>query len=56
MSHAGAERTSPLVVAAAWAVVAVPLAWGVYQTAIKSLPLFRASAATVPPPRAADHR
>ena len=44
------EKTSALVLAAAWTVVAIPLAWGVYQTAIKALPLFRATgAATLPP-------
>ena len=45
MSRPG-EKTSPLLcVAAAWLVVTIPLAWGVYQTAKKSLPLFRMSAA-----------
>jgi hypothetical protein len=39
------EKTSPLVLAAAWIVVAIPLAWGVYQTVAKSMPLFRMSAA-----------
>ena len=34
-------KTSALVLAAAWVVVGIPLAWGVYQTAIKALPLFR---------------
>jgi hypothetical protein len=38
-------KTSPLMLAVAWVVVGIPLAWGVYQTAIKSLPLFRASGA-----------
>ena len=42
MSRPEEEKTSPLVLAAAWIVVLIPLAWGVYQTAIKSLPLFRA--------------
>jgi hypothetical protein len=27
-------------IAAAWVVVAIPLAWGVYQSVVKSLPLF----------------
>ncbi len=45
----GTERkTSALVLAAAWIVVATPLAWGVYQTAKKSIPLFQASAAAQP--------
>jgi hypothetical protein len=34
------ERTSPLQIAIAWAIVGVPLAWGVYQTVLKSVPLF----------------
>ena len=35
--------TSPLVVAAAWLVVGLPAAWGVYQTAVNSTALFRRS-------------
>ena len=34
------HQTPPLRVAAAWALVSVPLAWGVYQTLLKSLALF----------------
>jgi hypothetical protein len=49
------EKTPPLLLAAAWLVVTIPLAWGVYQTAKKSLPLFRMSAAAEPA-RAAAHR
>jgi hypothetical protein len=48
--------TSPLSLAAAWTVVAIPLTWGVYQTVIKSLPLFRASAVAEAPVRPAAHR
>jgi len=33
-------KTSPLQLAIAWAIVGVPLAWGVYQTVLKSVPLF----------------
>ena len=36
----GAHHTPPLRVAAAWALVSVPLGWGVYQTLLKSLALF----------------
>jgi hypothetical protein len=36
--------TSPLAIALAWIVVAIPLGWGVYQSIEKSLPLFRMSA------------
>ncbi|HYH69094.1 MAG TPA: hypothetical protein VD866_30650 [Urbifossiella sp.] len=33
----------------AWAVVAVPLGWGVYQSVQKSLPLFVGQAEPAPP-------
>jgi hypothetical protein len=54
MIRAG-EKTSPLLLAAAWIVVAIPLAWGVYQTVVKSMPLFESSAAGAPA-RPAAHR
>jgi hypothetical protein len=41
------EKTSPLALAAAWVVVAIPLSWGVYQTAVKALPLFNGPTAQV---------
>jgi hypothetical protein len=41
-------KTSPLLLAAAWIVVVIPLAWGVYQTAKKSLPLFVGPTAAAP--------
>jgi hypothetical protein len=34
-------RTSPLRIALAWILVTIPLAWGVYQSVVKSLPLFQ---------------
>jgi hypothetical protein len=34
------SRTSPLQIAIAWAIVGLPPAWGVYQTVLKSVPLF----------------
>jgi hypothetical protein len=40
-----APRTSPALVAAAWLVVCLPAAWGVYQTIKKSIPLFHPPAA-----------
>lgn len=43
--------TSPLTLAAAWLAVAIPMAWGVYQTAIKAAPLFQVSAAAATPAR-----
>ena len=36
---ADASDTSPVRIAAAWIIVAIPLLWGVYQTLIKSLAL-----------------
>jgi hypothetical protein len=38
------KSTSPLTIAAAWIVVAIPLGWGVAQSVVKSLPLFRMTA------------
>jgi hypothetical protein len=55
MSRPG-EKTSPLMLAAAWLVVTIPLAWGVYQTAKKSVPLFRMSAVVPEPARPGTHR
>jgi hypothetical protein len=44
-----ANKTSSLLIAAAWIVVMIPLGWGVYQSLVKSLPLFRQSSAPTPP-------
>ena len=33
-------KSSPLLVVAAWVLVALPLGWGLYQSIIKSKPLF----------------
>jgi hypothetical protein len=35
------STTSPLRIALAWTLVTIPLAWGVYQSVVKSLPLFQ---------------
>ena len=35
------KTTSPAAIALAWLLVGIPLAWGVYQTFIKSLALFQ---------------
>jgi hypothetical protein len=51
MSTASVQKSSPLVIALAWIVVLLPLGWGVYQSVVKSLPLFQ-TAATPPPPTA----
>ncbi len=34
------RRTSLVVVLCAWVVVAIPLGWGLYQSVVKSRPLF----------------
>jgi hypothetical protein len=34
--NSGAASTSPLMVAAAWALVGIPLAWGVYRTLLSA--------------------
>jgi hypothetical protein len=34
------HATSPLLVAAAWAAVGIPLAWGVYRTALSVTKFF----------------
>lgn len=39
MSQSG--KSSPIALALAWLAVGVPLAWGVSQTLIKSLALFK---------------
>jgi hypothetical protein len=36
------RKTSPAIVVLAWVVVAVPLGWGLYQSIMKSRPLFSA--------------
>jgi hypothetical protein len=56
MSRPEERRMPPLRLAAAWIVVAIPLAWGVFQTVVKSIPLFRASASAEAPARPAAHR
>ena len=42
---AHASTTNPVLIIAAWLLVGLPLAWGVSQTFLKSLDLFRAPAA-----------
>ncbi len=37
----GIKKTPAVAVAFAWLLVGIPLAWGVYQTFIKSLTLFQ---------------
>jgi hypothetical protein len=38
------RRTSLALVLVAWAIVAVPLGWGLYQSVVKSTPLFTGAA------------
>ena len=45
---AHASTTNPVLIIAAWLLVGLPLAWGVSQTFLKSLDLFRAPAANNP--------
>ena len=40
-SESNVSTTSPLVIAAFWLVVGVPLAWGVYRTLLQALKLFQ---------------
>jgi hypothetical protein len=35
------SQTSPLRIILAWILVTIPLGWGVYQSVVKSLPLFQ---------------
>jgi hypothetical protein len=39
------KKSSPLLIATMWLIVIVPLGWGVYQSVVKSMPLFQASSA-----------
>ena len=41
-------RTSPLLIAVAWAVVGIPALWGVAQTVRTSAKLFQPASATAP--------
>jgi hypothetical protein len=38
------SKTSTLRTAIYWIIVLIPLGWGIYESIVKSLPLFRASA------------
>jgi hypothetical protein len=39
-------KMSPLKIVMPWIIVLIPLAWGVYQSVLKSLPLLQVSAAS----------
>jgi hypothetical protein len=44
------EKLSPVIMVIAWLVVATPLAWGVYTSVLKSMPLFQMAGAAAPKP------
>ena len=44
------KKSSPVMILAAWALVGVPLAWGVYNTLLNSMKLFQAPAASTAAP------
>ncbi len=46
------RKTSPVLVAVAWAVVSVPLVWGIYNTALNAAKLFTSPPAAVAAPAA----
>jgi len=50
------KNPSLLSLAIAWLLVAIPLGWGVYQTVVKSLPLFRMSSGAGATPANSAHQ
>jgi hypothetical protein len=40
MNHSQ-KKSSRLILAVSWILVLIPLGWGVFQSAVKSLPLFQ---------------
>ncbi len=44
--NASSTKTPPILVALAWIIVAIPLGWGLYQSIIKSEPLFKGTGAS----------
>jgi len=49
MSDGNTKKSSPVMILAAWVLVGVPLAWGVYNTLLNSMKLFQAPAANTAP-------
>jgi hypothetical protein len=47
------RKSTPAGIALAWIVVMVPLGWGVYESVVKSLPLFQSSPAAPSAPSSA---
>lgn len=48
MAEAG-RKSSPVLVAIAWAVVSIPLVWGIYNTSLNAAKLFTATPAAAAP-------
>ena len=48
------QKSPSWLIALAWLIVAIPLAWGLYQSLIKSEPLFAAPASQRAPARASN--
>ena len=46
MAETLTTKNSPALVALAWAVVSIPLAWGIYNTALNAAKLFTVSSAS----------
>jgi hypothetical protein len=42
------RKSSPLLVALAWAVVSIPLVWGIYNTSLNAAKLFVTTPAAAP--------
>ncbi len=47
--------SSPVAIAFAWIIVLIPLSWGVYQSVIKSVPLFEPTTAPTAMPSPSKH-
>ena len=47
MSDGNTKKSSPVMILAAWVLVGVPLAWGVYNTLLNSMKLFQAQGNTI---------
>ena len=48
--NANTKKSSPAMILAAWVLVGVPLAWGVYNTLLNSMKLFQAPATSTATP------
>jgi hypothetical protein len=47
-NESNSQKTPLRKIVTAWTIVAIPLGWGVYQSVVKSLPLFQISGAPAP--------